>query len=209
MVRWLALLLVSFLGATCSAQEAPTFEEGVDYHWVAPNPAPGEKIEVLEFFWYACPHCYDFEPFLGKWLETKPDDVTFARVPATFDRPEVMNHARTFYALESMGVPAQIHKDIMDEIALRHNRLSDEAAMEKFLDTRGIDVAAFREAMKSFAVYVKVQQAAQLAQRYGVNGVPSLVVDGQYRNGDVNSHERMIGLLDYLIDQARQGRAGQ
>jgi thiol:disulfide interchange protein DsbA len=207
MTRWLLFFLAAFLPPAPVAFGATSFEEGVHYHWVASNPVPGDKIEVIEFFWYGCPHCYSFEPYLDAWLASAPDDVTFVKAPATFNRPEVMMHARTFYALESMGAPAQIHKDIMVEMHERKNRLGDQAAMERFLESKGVDVAAYREAMESFAIYVKVQQAAQQAQRYGVSGVPALVVDGQFRNGDSKSYEEMIALLDFLVAEAREGRA--
>lgn len=206
MTRWLLFLLAALLPPVPVALGATSFEEGEHYHWVASNPAPGDTIEVIEFFWYGCPHCYSFEPYLDKWLENAPDDITFVKAPATFNRPEVMMHARTFYALESMGVAPQIHRDIMAEMHERKNRLSDQAAMERFLESKGVDVPAFREAMESFAVYVKVQQAAQQAQRYGVSGVPALVVDGQFRNGETRSYDEMIALLDFLVAQAREGR---
>lgn len=206
MAKWLVLLLAVLAPA---AHAAASFEEGVNYHWVASNPAPGDKIEVIEFFWYGCPHCFAFEPYLDQWLANKPEDVTFVKVPATFNRPEVMMHARTFYALETMGASAGVHLAIMAEMHDRKNRLTDQASMERFLESQGVDVAAFREAMDSFAVYVKVQQAAQLAQRYGVTGVPALVVDSQFRNGETKSYDEMIELLDFLIAEARQGRGSQ
>jgi len=199
------ILLVTLFGFV-TAQAAP-FEEGVPYHWVAPERAPGDKVEVIEFFWYGCPHCFAFEPIIEKWEETKPEDVEFVKMPATFERPEVQMHAKTFYALELMGVPSQIHVDIMDEMHNNKNRLSTQGDMEAFLSTKGVDIAAFRNAIDSFAVYVKVQRAAQLAQRYGVSGVPSLVVDGQYRNGNLKSYDEMIELLNFLIQQARENRA--
>jgi thiol:disulfide interchange protein DsbA len=187
--------------------QAASFEEGVNYHWVAPEQAGGDEIEVIEFFWYGCPHCFSFEPMIAEWLENKPEDVVFRKMPATFNRPEVQLHAKTFYALDVMGVPGQIHADIMAEMHNKKNRLSTQGEVEDFLASKGIDLDAFREALNSFAVYVKVQRAAQLAQRYGVTGVPALVVDGQYRNGDIKSYDEMIELLDFLIEQARTSRS--
>jgi thiol:disulfide interchange protein DsbA len=207
MLRWLVFLIGFFGFAAAGPGSAAPFEEGVHYHWVAPGQSTGDKIEVIEFFWYGCPHCFSFEPFLDEWLQGKPDDVEFVKMPATFDRPEVKMHAKAFYALEMLGVPAQIHNDIMEEMHNKKNPLGSEEAMEGFLSAKGIDIAAYRDALNSFAVYVKVQQAAQLAQRYGVSGVPSLVVDGQYRNGSLKSYDDMIALLDFLIDEAR-GRRG-
>ena len=207
MKKWLSLAFGMFCLVPLHAAQAASFEEGVNYHWVAPEPAEGDRIEVIEFFWYGCPHCYSFEPFVNKWLENKPDDVVFMKMPATFPRPEVQLHAKTFYALDVIGAPAGIHNDIMAEMHDNRNRLETQQKVEDFLVTKGVDIDAFRAAFDSFAVHVKVQRAAQLAQRYGVAGVPSLVVDGQYRNGKVKSYGEMVELLDFLIDQARASRS--
>jgi thiol:disulfide interchange protein DsbA len=210
MTKWFVLfgLMVASFGCTGQQQPVAQFEEGVNYHWVGANPSAGDRIEVIEFFWYGCPHCYSFEPFIEDWLSSKPEDVSFLKVPATFNRPNVMMHARTFYALEAMGAPSTIHLDIMKEMHDRKNPLAEQGAMEQFLGAQGIDLDAYRNAMKSFTVNVKVQQAAQLAQRFSISGVPSLVVDSQFRSGDVRNYEHMIELLDYLVEQARKARSG-
>lgn len=204
MSKWMILLVGLFSIATA---QAASFDEGVHYHWVAPERAAGDKIEVIEFFWYGCPHCFSFEPFIDTWQQTMPDDVEFVKLPATFNRPEVQMHAKVFFALELMGAPSAIHADIMHEMHDNHNRLATQGEMENFLAGKGVDIEALRSAMDSFAVAVKVKRAAQLAERYGISGVPSLVVDGQYRNGNVKSYEEMIELLDYLVDTARENRA--
>jgi len=202
MKKW-SIMLAGLLFATMAvAQKPASFQEGTHYHWAAPGQA-SETIEVAEFFWYGCPHCYSFEPFVQEWLERKPEDVQFVKIPATFNKPNVLMHAQTFYALEMMGVPEQIHMDIMAEMHDRRNPLATQEEMEAFLETKGIDIGAFQEAMTSFAVHVKMKQAQQLAQRYGIGGVPALVVGGQYRNGKLRSYEQMIELLDYLIPQVR------
>lgn len=207
MTKLLALVIGLFCLVPLHGVQAASFEEGVNYHWVAPERAEGDQIEVIEFFWYGCPHCFSFEPIINEWLENKPEDVVFRKMPATFNRPEVQLHAKAFYALEVMGVPGQIHVDIMAEMHNNKNRLATQGELENYLATKGIDIEAFRAALNSFAVHVKVQRAAQLAQRYGVTGVPSLVVDGQYRNGDVRSYDEMIKLLDFLIEQSRSSRS--
>jgi len=205
MARWLCLLAGLVLSSVAIAEEAVRFQEGEHYHWVAAGQ-PSEKLEVAEFFWYGCPHCYAFEPFIQDWQKRKPDDVEFVKVPATFNRPNVLMHASTYYALEMMGAPEQIHLDIMSEMHDRKNQLATQDAMEQFLATKGIDITAFKEAMSSFAVYVKVQQAQQMSQRYGITGVPALVVDGQYRNGKLKSYGEMISLLDFLVGEVRTSK---
>jgi len=205
MARWLCLLAGLVLSSVAIAEEAVPFQEGEHYHWVAAGQ-PSEKLEVAEFFWYGCPHCYAFEPFIQDWQKRKPDDVEFVKVPATFNRPNVLMHASTYYALEMMGAPEQIHLDIMSEMHDRKNQLATQDAMEQFLATKGIDITAFKEAMSSFAVYVKVQQAQQMSQRYGITGVPALVVDGQYRNGKLKSYGEMISLLDFLVGEVRTSK---
>lgn len=206
MLRLMVFLVTAVVSTSACSQGTPAFEEGTAYQWVSPTPAATENVEALEFFWYGCPHCYSFEPFIKKWQANKPEDVDFAKVPATFNRPHIMMHARTFYALEALGAPEQLHEDIMSEMHDRKNPLKDQASMEAFLSTKGVDIPAFQNAMESFSVHLKVQQAAQMAKKYGISGVPALVVDGQFRSGDVKSYDQMIQLLDFLIAEARKSR---
>ncbi|MEN8176028.1 MAG: thiol:disulfide interchange protein DsbA/DsbL [Pseudomonadota bacterium] len=206
MFRTLAFFLGLSLVSVAPAAENPTFEEGTHYHWVAGSGDGGGQIEVIEFFWYGCPHCNEFEPHVKEWLAGKPGDVDFVRVPATFNRPNVMLHAKTFYALELMGAGQDAHDAIFRAMHDEDRSLNTQEEMEKMLAEQGVDIAAFRDALASFAVAMKVRQAAQMAQRYEIKGVPALVVDRQYRSGQVRSNAQMVELMDFLVVESREGR---
>ncbi|MEJ2308712.1 MAG: thiol:disulfide interchange protein DsbA/DsbL [Gammaproteobacteria bacterium] len=206
----LLLLLISLTATTANAQQAQSYTpvEGVNYH-VLQTPVQTEgKIEVAEFFWYGCPHCFSMEPYLNNWLTAVPADVEFVRVPATFqNRENVMMHARTFYALQQMGVVEQHHDAIFEEMHVQKNKLSTQPEMERFLASRGVDVNALRSAMESFEVNMKIQEAIQLASEYGISGVPAMVVDKHYRDGKAGTWQQKFMNVNYLIEKARQNRA--
>ncbi len=202
------LLALFLLPLTLAA--APAFEEEVHYSSVVPEQpgASGEKVLVLEFFWYGCGHCYDFEPHLKKWQQRKPDYVEFVKIPAMWNRPNVELHAKTFYALELMGAPDRIHDKIFHAMHEEHNRLATQEEMESFLAGQGIDVDEFRKAMGSFAVQSNARRAAVLAKRYDVRAVPSVGVDGKYLisgQGAANT----IQVMDYLIGKEREQKTAQ
>lgn len=205
----LLLLLISLTATTATAQQAQDYTpvEGVNYH-VLQTPVQTEgKIEVAEFFWYGCPHCYTMEPYLNNWLTAVPADVEFVRVPATFqNRDNVMMHAKTYYALEQMGIIEQHHDAIFQEMHVQKNKLSTLPEMEQFLASRGVDLNAFRSAMESFEVNMKMQEAIQLASDYGISGVPAMVVDKHYREGKASTWQQKFMNVNYLIEKARQNR---
>lgn len=208
----LLTILISLAVPTALAQQAYTPVEGVNYHELETPVQTEGKIQVAEFFWYGCPHCYTLEPYLNEWLTALPTDVEFVRIPATFNRPNVLMHAKTYYALEQMGVVEQHHEAIFQEIHGRKNKLATQPEMEQFLASRGVDVNAFRAAMDSFEVNMKIQEAIQLAGDYGVTGVPVMVVDKHYRGGSASTWQQKFQNINYLIEQARSNRqpaAGQ
>ncbi|MGV6825685.1 MAG: thiol:disulfide interchange protein DsbA/DsbL [bacterium] len=202
------LLGLLFLGFGQLAVAA-SLVEGENY--VAIEPAPpvgnGEKIEVVEFFWYGCPHCYQFEPFLNAWLEKKPGNVEFVRIPAMFGGAANM-HGAAFYALEIMGEGERMHEKIFQEMHDRKNKMKTRDALEAYLEKEGVDMDKFRAAMSSFTVQTKAKRAASLAMRYGISGVPSVVVDGRYRNERMSSYQQYIDLLDHLVAKVQEQRAG-
>ena len=202
----LLLLLISLTATTASAQQAYTPVEGVNYHELETPLQTEGKIQVAEFFWYGCPHCYTLEPYLKNWLTALPADVEFVRIPATFNRPNVLMHAKTYYALEQMGVIEQHHEAIFQMIHIQKNKLSTQAEMEQFLASRGVDINAFRAALESFEVNMKMQEAMQLAGDYGVSGVPVMVVDKHYRGGKASTWEQKFENINYLIEKARANR---
>ncbi|HEY4370325.1 MAG TPA: thiol:disulfide interchange protein DsbA/DsbL [Burkholderiales bacterium] len=177
-----------------------------DYRVVTPaqptDTAP--KIEVIEFFWYACPHCYAFEPTLNPWIKRLPADVAFRRVPAQF-APIWVQHAKLFYALEALGEEERLHKKVFDTIHVDHKPLDSDQEQTAFAAANGIDKNKFTDALKSFGVAGKLKRAAQLVTNYGIDGVPTLTVNGKYLTSIVmtQSPTRTLEVMDYLINAER------
>jgi thiol:disulfide interchange protein DsbA len=178
--------------------------EPVGYETITPaqpthDPA---KVEVIEFFWYGCPHCYDFEPLLTKWKQTLPANVEFIRQPAAFNETWT-KHAKAYYTAEALGVVDKIHADFFDAVQKKNEELETEDQLAKFFVAHGVKEADFHEAYNSFPVDTKVRQSAAMAARYGITGVPAIIINGKYKtNGKVaGSHEKMIEVMNQLIQQ--------
>jgi protein dithiol oxidoreductase (disulfide-forming) len=195
------------LAAMPSDQQLPVgqWKPGVHYTPLVPaqptNVAPG-KVEVVEVFWYACPHCYSLEPFVQNWLKNKPEYVEFVRMPVMWG-PVHRAHARLFYILESLG-RKDLHAKVFESIHKEQKMLAanDEAATRKmqldFATANGIKAEDFNKAWDSFTVGSALQRAEQLTQRYRVEGVPLVVINGKYTT-DV-SHAGGPGQLLSLIN---------
>lgn len=196
-----SLALLSFLGISLSAHGA-TPTEGFEYQLIQP-PVPtetGDKIEVVELFWYGCPHCYHFEPYIQQWLETKPDNVEFRRIPAVFNEVYAL-HARAFYTAEALGVAEKMQEPIFVAYHEQHNKLKDEDALAKLFALHGVSEEDFRKTFNSFFVDTKVRRARALSKEYGIDGVPTMVVNGKYRTSGTiaGGQENVIAVVDYLI----------
>ena len=200
LARGLFLSVFMLLAVTVQADAA--FEEDLHYFSIIPEQPGAEegRAQVVEFFWYACPHCYKLEPHISQWLESKPENVDFIRIPAMFQRPDVVLHANTFYALKLMGIEEELSHALFVAIHEQGNRLATPAAMEAFLVDQGVDIAAYRKAIDSFAVQTQSRRAEVLAKRYDVRGVPAFVVDGKYRTSGLEGDLQMQA-VDYLIDK--------
>ena len=208
--RWW-LLLVGLLGLgalTMLPGVAKTFDENQDYVAILPEPEvakPNDKIQVVEFFMHGCSHCYRFDPALEQWLATKPHDVEFVRIPALFGRHFNM-HAKAYYALQSLGKAEALHHAWFNEIHDKRNPLDTRKALDAFLAEQGVNMPQFEQAMQSFAVATKVNRANTLLQRYDIRSVPSLVVDGRYKNNRGMAHDDMLLLIDDLVAKVREQR---
>jgi len=210
MLKQLATALIVFFAAGL-AQAQPT--AGVEYRDLAtaqPTDSPG-KIEVVEFFWYGCPHCYNFEPVVTPWAKKLPKDVQFRRVPAMFNE-EYAQGARAFYALEAIGEEERLHKALFDAVHTGSRlRVGNEAALTEWLGKQGVDMKKFAAAYRSFSVEGKLKRAAQLTQAYKIDGVPAMAVNGKYvvNTDNIKSFEQLLAVTDYLIEQSRKksGRA--
>jgi protein dithiol oxidoreductase (disulfide-forming) len=194
----------ALLGAS-AAQAQPV--EGKDFVRLgtpAPVAAPAGKIEVVEFFSYACPHCYSFEPLLDAWVKKQSADVAFRRVPAAFNA-SWEGLAKMFYALEASGQLDALHKRVFAAIHVQRQRLSGESEMAAFVKGAGGDDAKFLEAFKSFGVATKLRQGKQLAEAYKIDGVPTLGIHGRFFTSGAlaGSHERALAVADQLIKRAK------
>ncbi len=181
--------------------------EGRDYT-VIKAPLPLEKpdqIEVREFFWYGCSHCYSLEPHLKNWLATKPTDVNFIRTPAALN-PVWEQNARAYYAVEGMGkMTDQLHDQLFQTIHQKQQTVFDQPSLAKFYTQAGVDAAQFDSAYNSFAVSTKINQSKKMAQQAGLSGVPALVVNGKYLVG--GEPQQVIQTVNGLIQQERQALA--
>ena len=189
------------------AQQRPLVA-GVDYTELKPaQPVDAQgKIEVLEFFWYGCPHCYTLEPLLEKWIAQLPADVEFRRVPAVLNEAWA-REAAVFYSFEALGVLGRLHRPFFD--AIHRDRLSSRnpASLAQWLEKNGVDTKKYDEAVKSFGVQSKVRRAMQLSSAYRIDGTPALAVHGRYTVGAEQGRTQagMLAVTDHLIALARKG----
>lgn len=208
--RRAALAAILALVACCFAFAATAAEprEGMDFRAVTPPlAAPAGRIEVIEFFWYGCPHCYDFEPVLAAWVARLPADVSFRRVPAIASSPSWIAAARMYYTLEALGLGDMLHGDVFTAIHRERLRLHDEAAVADWAARKGIDPKRFAEAWASPAVQARIEQAGELTRAARLSGVPALMVQGRYLTLAQGDTEDLIAVLDYLVARARKDAA--
>ncbi|MHC8316913.1 thiol:disulfide interchange protein DsbA/DsbL [Pseudomonas sp. LB3P31] len=192
----------SLFGMTAQAAEAPA-APFVELSNPVPVAVPG-KIEVVELFWYGCPHCYSFEPVINPWVEKLPSDVNFVRIPAMFGGPWDA-HGQMFLTLEAMGVEHKVHAAVFEAIQKQHKKLLTPEEMAEFLATQGVDKDKFLATFNSFAIKGKVVQAKELAKKYEITGVPTLIVNGKYRFdvGSAGGAEQALQLAEKLVDKER------
>jgi len=201
--RWLmgvaALMLVSG-GALAQS----TFVDGKDYQTISPavKTSQPDKIVVTEIFWYGCPHCFRFEPYVERWSANLPEGVVFEQVPSSLN-PRWTEHARAFYALKMMNALDQAHKALFDAIHLNRQRLTSLDTIAEFAAGLGLDEKLFRENYFSFPVETQIRKNIQKEKRYGHSGVPAVVVNGKYLVSAslAGSNERMIEIMNYLVAQ--------
>ena len=185
-------------------------EDGVEYMTLdkrVNTDAPPGKIEVIEFFWYSCPHCNSFEPRLNAWIQKLPADVVVKRVPVAF-RDDFVPQQRLYYTLEALGKLEPLHGKVFQTIHVERNSLQREEPILEWADKQGLDKAKFKEIYNSFAVSSKARRAAQLQEQFKVSGVPALGIAGRYyTDGELaRNMERALQVTDYLIAEARKSR---
>ena len=208
MKKLLSTLLLSLGLVAGFAQAAPGAPvAGKDYEVMkSPQPVsePAGKVEVIEFFWYGCPHCYEFEPTVEAWVKKQGDKIEFKRIPVAF-RDDFVPHSKLFYAVSALGISEKVTPAIFNAIHKQKNYLLTPQAQADFLSTQGIDKKKFMDAYNSFSVQGQVKQSAELLKSYNIDGVPTIVVQGKYKTGPAytNSLEGTAQVLDYLVKQVQ------
>ena len=185
--------------------------EGKDYLLLskpAPTEAPAGQIEVVEFFWYSCPHCNEFEPQLEAWAAKVPKDVSLRRVPVSF-RPDFEPQQRLYYVLEAMDKLAALHKKVFFAIHVEKQVLNTADLVSAWAQKQGIDKAKFTELYNSFPVNMKTRKATQLQEAFMVDGVPALGVDGRYYTSGslAGTMVRALTVTDHVLTLARKTKA--
>ena len=205
------ILLVGLLMGL-PAFQALAFDEGIEYAKVSqPQPTETEgKVEVLEFFWYGCPHCWHLEPLLKKWKETMPANAQLRRSPAILG-PTWEPLARAYFAAELLGKAEELHEPLFQAVQVKKQRLTDADSISKFVATLGLDPDAFKEAYGSFFVDMQVRKTMELTRIFGIDGVPAIVVNGKYRTSasQAGGNDQLMGVVTQLIQQESQAASAE
>ena len=196
------------LGTSAAQAQAAAPKEGKDYIKLAkpaPTSAGAGKVEVVEFFWYSCPHCNAFEPTFAAWKNQAPADVVVHRVPVAFNASFVPQQ-KLYYALEGMGKLDAVHAKVFRAIHVEKLKLAKDDDIFAWVGNQGVDVAKFKEVYNSFTVNNQARRAAQLQGEYGVEGVPSMGVAGRYYTDGTmaGSMQTVLQVVDYLVGQTRK-----
>lgn len=217
--KLVAVAALMLLGMAAQAQ----LSAGKDYQLITPpQPVPpGKTIEVLEFFWYGCPHCSQLQPSLHEWLKKKPADVAFRSQPAAFSE-DWTQLARTFYAIETIGALDKLHPEVF--AAIHKTKKLDPKTLVKdpktlfaWVGTQGQDAKKFTDAYNSFSVVSKTNRTVDTTSAYGVSGTPSIAIDGRFliaphmvpTKANAVDYERFFKNVDELIAMARANRKGK
>ena len=188
---------------------------GKQYMVLQPPVAAGTagKFEVVEFFWYGCPHCYAFEPLLEEWVKRLPPDVLFKRVPVAFRQDPFVIHQKLYYSLDAMGLIEKLQRKVFDAIHLeppkgeKRSQLSTIDQITAFIEKQGVDKAQFLSVFNSFSVNTKLSQAQKLVSDYQLNGVPSLGIQGRFLTDGpmAGGMDKALHITDFLLQKLRKG----
>lgn len=201
----LTLLVVTMMfSITVFAKE--NYQENIHYERIEPEIATKNKNkkEVIELFWYGCPHCNALEPYVTRWLKNKPEHVEFKRVPAIF-RPNWEVYARAFYTAESFGILDRFHTTLFEAIHGEKRKINTEKSFTRFFADLGIDEKKFIKVFRSTDVEKKIKKARSLTLEYGIRGVPALIVNGKFRTGArlVRKKSELFKVVNYLINTVK------
>jgi thiol:disulfide interchange protein DsbA len=207
-------IMLARADSTDTPAQSWKFKEGQHYVRMVPSqPTMGgaDKIEVAEFFWYGCPHCYSFEPTINAWAADMPAGARFVRIPVVWNTVHEL-HARLFYTMDvlarngALADAETFHDTVFQEIQTRGNRLTSEDSIRRLFERFGVDAGTFDNTWKSFEVDQKLRVAKDLGRRYNIQGVPAVVVNGKYRTGgqEAGSYDAVPDVIDELIVRESQ-----
>ncbi|MBL8488229.1 MAG: thiol:disulfide interchange protein DsbA/DsbL [Rhodocyclaceae bacterium] len=209
-----ALALAASVALSGPAAAQAQLQEGRDFATLSPaQPVDAKgKVEVVEFFSYACPHCKDFDPTLDKWIRQLPKDVEVRKVPVTFKRAAWANLAKLYYTLDALGETGRLHGKVFEAFHVRNINLSEEKAAMDWALSQGVDMKKFQEAWNGFGMAGRVAQGQAMAEAYKIGGVPTLAVAGKYVvvGKAATTYEDLLRIADALILRARsEGLVGK
>ena len=204
--RWLRRLVAIAWIAAASHVGAQSAGFDIEGKYELLNPPQltetGDRIEVVEVFWYGCPHCYTFLPSIEAYELVKPEYVEIRRLPAVF-RESWAAHARAWYTAKLLGATHATHRPLFEEIHEHRNPTDDKETLAAFFERRGVDRTRFEQTWDSFAVESMVRKSILMQQRYGITGTPSVVVNGKYRvTGRLaGSYDNVIAVVTELVER--------
>lgn len=207
------IAVFSFLLTLLAAPAQAQLMAGRDFAAIEPPLATDTpaKIEVIEFFSYACPHCNELSPQINRWAAKLPADVAFKRVAVGFNNPFYQQMARLYYALEAIGELRHLDAAVFSAIHDKGLKLVDEKSILEWVTSQGVDAKKFSDAYHAFGVISKTSRADQLAQAAHITGVPAIVVDGRYLlvGKEIRTYADLLALADKVIEKRRAERGGK
>lgn len=199
------------LFAVLPGRAQDNFIEGVHYTVLRDNQPvqTGEQIEVVELFWYRCPHCYRLEPYIARWKQNKPGNAELVEIPAILNDNWAFG-ARMYYTLEALGLAEQLHSAVFHAIHRAKRPLNTREQFADWAAENGADRDAVLAAMDSFAVESKMRFAGLMGRKYRITGVPAIIVDGKYRTSVqlAGGHEQLLQVINHLVKRAAGERVG-
>jgi thiol:disulfide interchange protein DsbA len=207
MNKILNTLLISFIFFGTAYAQNSEFVLGTHYQRLSPTQPTSsspDQVEVAEIFWYGCPHCYTFDPYLENWKETLAEDVNFIRIPAVWNNV-LQTHAKVYFTAELLDVIDDVHTPIFREIHVNRNMLTETNALVDFFAQYGVMPDEFNQTFESFAVFTRMQRADELSRRYRISSVPTVVVNGKYVTNATmaGDYPDLLRLVDELVAMER------
>jgi|TARA_B100000902_G_scaffold310710_1_gene300393 thiol:disulfide interchange protein DsbA len=206
-------ILFLFVVSTTLAFSNEKFVEGVDYETMTNEPSSyvqkqNKKIQVVEAFWYGCPHCYIFDEYLSKWDKKNDEDLEFVNMPVVFNKPWLL-HARVFYTFKEMDNYSELHKNFFYAFHEQQRKFNTMDSIMNFFESQNVDIEQAKKILLSEKVSKKVQEANYMLETYKIDSVPAIIINNKYKiSGSMaKTYDRMIEISEYIIDLERKNRA--